>query len=470
MNRVLAPQRTPAVSERRPGLAGLIQRKCACGGSTSSLGGSCEDCRMKHLGVQPKLALGEPGDHHEREADRVADEVMRGAGARVMRPSLGRVQPHPAATGPVNGGAAPRSVESVLSGAGQTLPSETRGLMERRFHRGFGDVRVHAGGEASASARAIGARAYTHGRHVVFAEGEYRPGTHAGRHLLAHELAHVVQQSGETGTPVQRDLAIEPQGVDQTQRTLSEEDIKAAIKFNKARIRKEDTLREIRDVVGISPEPAVSDRDLALAVARWQASHGVAQDGQLGPVTVLLLVEEFQAEADLAPAMGPAADALKAEFSKQTFLDIDRSFCGCKPDLERVIRRVDFFIGEYTACGADATVKTGPDVETCIRSRAEARGDKLVELGSTSASGAITVSAANFPGPCGPLLSRITQAHEQIHSVHTGELRQQHGAGTSAFTKAFTDKTDWVSDEIHSRNTSKSLAAWALKVVERTCP
>jgi hypothetical protein len=54
--------------------------------------------------------------------------------------------------------------------------------------------------------------------------------------------------------------------------------------------------------------------------------------------------------------------------------------------------------------------------------------------------------------------------------VHTGELRQQHGAGTSAFTKAFTDKADWVADEIKSRNTSTSMAAWALKVLERTCP
>jgi len=54
--------------------------------------------------------------------------------------------------------------------------------------------------------------------------------------------------------------------------------------------------------------------------------------------------------------------------------------------------------------------------------------------------------------------------------VHTGELKQQHGAGTSAFTKAFNDASDWVSDEINSRNTDKSLAAWALKVLERTCP
>jgi hypothetical protein len=469
VTRVVTPQRTtgPAAA-RRPGLAGLIQRKCACGGSTSSLGAACEDCRMKHLGVQPKLALGDAGDHHEREADRVADEVVRGVGARLTRPSLGRVQAHASAAG-LTAGEVPPAVESVLSGPGQALPRETREVMEGRFRRVFGDVRVHAGAEASASARAIGARAYTHGRHVVFAEGEYRPDTHAGWRLLAHELAHVVQQGGEGGASVQRDLAIEPQGVDQTLRTLSEEDIKAAITFNKTQIRKADTLREIRDVLGISPEPAESDRDLALAVGRWQAAHGVAQDGRLGAVTVMLLVEEYQAEADLAPGMGPAAEALKAEFAKGTFLDIDASFCGCKPDLEKAIKRNELFIGEYTACGADATVTSGPDVETCIQARAKARGEKLVALGTTSASGAISIGGT-FTGPCGPLRRRLTQAHEQIHSVHTGELRQQHGAGTSAFTKAFTDKADWVADEIKSRNTSTSMAAWALKVLERTCP
>jgi hypothetical protein len=167
--------------------------------------------------------------------------------------------------------------------------------MERRFGRSFADVRIHAGARAGESARDVGARAYTQGRDIAFAAGEYRPGTADGLSLLAHELAHVVQQSGDAGAPVQRDLAIEPKGVNKTERKLSEKDINDAITFNKTRIKKKETLREIRDVMGTDPDPAVSDRDLALGVARWQASHGVAQDGQLGPVTVMLLVEELQA-------------------------------------------------------------------------------------------------------------------------------------------------------------------------------
>ena len=66
--------------------------------------------------------------------------------------------------------------------------------MESRFGRDFSRVRVHTGGEAAASARAVGARAYTYGSDAFFGAGQYSPGTYEGRGLLAHELAHVVQQ------------------------------------------------------------------------------------------------------------------------------------------------------------------------------------------------------------------------------------------------------------------------------------
>jgi hypothetical protein len=80
--------------------------------------------------------------------------------------------------------------------------------MESAFGEDFGDVRVHTGDDASASAQRLGARAYTVGDDVVFGTGAYEPGSETGRHTLAHELTHVVQQrSGpvdgeETGTGV----------------------------------------------------------------------------------------------------------------------------------------------------------------------------------------------------------------------------------------------------------------------------
>lgn len=90
-----------------------------------------------------------------------------------------------------------RMVSDVLAEPGQPLESEAREFMEARLGHDFSRVRVHAGGRASESARALQARAYTFGRDIVFASGEYRPQDRTGRRLIAHELAHVVQQDGK---------------------------------------------------------------------------------------------------------------------------------------------------------------------------------------------------------------------------------------------------------------------------------
>jgi hypothetical protein len=87
-------------------------------------------------------------------------------------------------------------VRQVLRSPGEPLGPAVRALMEARFGRDLSRVRLHADARAAASARALGARAYAAGPHVVFAEGAYDPGTRRGLWLLAHELAHVVQQGG----------------------------------------------------------------------------------------------------------------------------------------------------------------------------------------------------------------------------------------------------------------------------------
>jgi hypothetical protein len=91
---------------------------------------------------------------------------------------------------------APRCVGQVLSSPGSSLDPATRGRMEQRFGHDFSQVRLHAGGAAERSARELRALAYTVGNHIVFGEGRYAPATPAGERLLAHELTHVVQQSG----------------------------------------------------------------------------------------------------------------------------------------------------------------------------------------------------------------------------------------------------------------------------------
>ncbi|TVT74360.1 MAG: DUF4157 domain-containing protein, partial [Denitromonas halophila] len=100
------------------------------------------------------------------------------------------------ASAPAGTGAAPPAVHRTLAAPGRPLDPSLRRVFEPRFGRDFGDVRIHTDAQAHASAQAVGARAYTVGRHVAFAGGQYAPGTLAGRQLLAHELTHVVQQRG----------------------------------------------------------------------------------------------------------------------------------------------------------------------------------------------------------------------------------------------------------------------------------
>ena len=112
--------------------------------------------------VQPKLAVGRVDDPLERAAEFDAT--------------------------------AAEDAHQVISGPGQALEGSARGFFEPRFGYDFSRVRVHADPRAAASARALGARAYTVGANIVFGPGRYQPGSESGRRLLAHELAHVRQQ------------------------------------------------------------------------------------------------------------------------------------------------------------------------------------------------------------------------------------------------------------------------------------
>lgn len=224
MNAPLQPQpRTTSKAAEAPGRAGALQRKCACGGAPGPTG-ECTACRRKRLHgakplpLQPKLTINQPNDRYEQEADRVADEVMRMAAPLRQHPgphtgaNEERLQTKPAVR-PLNSGssegvAAPPIVHTVLRGqgaaAGHPLDAATRGFMEARFGHDFSRVRVHTDDKAAASAQAVSARAYTVGAHVVFGAGQYTPTGYAGRRLLAHELTHVVQQTGVQPHVLQR--------------------------------------------------------------------------------------------------------------------------------------------------------------------------------------------------------------------------------------------------------------------------
>jgi hypothetical protein len=174
--------------------------------------------------LQTKLTLGGPNDRYEQEAERVAERVMRMpnnqpglthdpvqvSGHRLQRCACGHTGAscagHEGKTGGLlqrrvrgtegSGASVPRLVHEVLRHPGKPLGAAAKHLVEPWFGYDFGQVRVHSDALAAQSAAEVSARAYTVGHHVVFGAGQYAPTTRSGHDLLAHELTHVVQQTG----------------------------------------------------------------------------------------------------------------------------------------------------------------------------------------------------------------------------------------------------------------------------------
>ncbi|WP_287360107.1 DUF4157 domain-containing protein [Moorena sp. SIO3B2] len=162
--------------------------------------------------VQAKLTIGEAGDKYELEADRVASEVVdrintpvtshsnqpdsiqaQGQQDELMRKPKLQLQS-------VEGGmAATPELESSIQqarGSGMPIALSIRKPMEQSFGADFSGVRVHNDAQSDQLNQSIQARAFTTGKDIFFRQGEYNPGSRGGQELIAHELTHVVQQTG----------------------------------------------------------------------------------------------------------------------------------------------------------------------------------------------------------------------------------------------------------------------------------
>ncbi|MCP5049696.1 MAG: DUF4157 domain-containing protein [bacterium] len=166
--------------------------------------GNASVARLIQSGVlQAKLKIGQPNDIYEREADHLADRVMRMSldesnGGLAFKHGLDVESVQSKAFDSQSGGISPGLESSLNSfrGSGDPLSESTRSHFEPRFGVDFGEVRVHTGARAAETSQAINARAFTMGNNIVFNRSSYAPGTSGGDHLLAHELTHVVQQRG----------------------------------------------------------------------------------------------------------------------------------------------------------------------------------------------------------------------------------------------------------------------------------
>ena len=170
--------------------------------------------------VQAKLTIGQTDDPYEQEADAVADRVVQymqsGEVTQTSQHAVQALQADEAESlqmkADVSSTASPaiESKVSNLRGTGSSMPDDTRENMENAFGASFSDVRIHNNTDAQQLNRELNARAFTHKTDIYFNTGEYRPETSEGKHLLAHELAHVQQLTSRATATEQPDIARSP--------------------------------------------------------------------------------------------------------------------------------------------------------------------------------------------------------------------------------------------------------------------
>lgn len=150
--------------------------------------------------VQTKLTVNAPGDEYEQEANAMADKVMTMPAAGTVQRKCAACEQedkvHRKEDGPPVNDHLAASLDST-KGGGQPLQDDVKGYMEPRFGTDFSGVKVHTDASAVQLSRDLNAQAFTHGSDIYFNEGKFSPGTTEGKHLLAHELTHVVQQNAQ---------------------------------------------------------------------------------------------------------------------------------------------------------------------------------------------------------------------------------------------------------------------------------
>ena len=309
---------------------------------------SAQPLAVPGLGVlRRRLSVGEANDPLEREAERRAGEIvaapapvrhgiMPDRGGVTLRRACARCEDEERKTlrrsavgaAPAT---APPAVASALAQGGTPLPEGVRAFMEPRFGADFSGVRIHTGRAAAESAAAVNARAYTVGEDVVFAHGAYVPEGVSGRRLIAHELAHVLQQ--RNGSPgLQRDAEAAPGRMRATTGTLD-----SAV----------DALRTAAVVVpGLTP--LIATLDLLRAVMYfWEHRHEHLRrllDG-IGQTIDTIPDLARQRLAEFLSAAGTAAEA-GACVGEQLILLLESLAANWRSVLESFVRDM-FFVGLF---------------------------------------------------------------------------------------------------------------------------
>ncbi len=203
-------------TDRRPASpAARLDKLSARTSSSSRAHESQLAFELAHNTVQPPLKVGSVDDPLELEAERFADETCCGDELPGASPSSERghttnkppVQRQPGTRRHAHDGGA---VHDLAFGEGRPLDAAQRAYFEPRMGRDLAGVRIHTDNHAARTAEQLGARAFTVGPEIAFAPTEYRPETRPGQRLLAHEIAHVIQQGTADPAVVRRQPSPKP--------------------------------------------------------------------------------------------------------------------------------------------------------------------------------------------------------------------------------------------------------------------
>jgi peptidoglycan hydrolase-like protein with peptidoglycan-binding domain len=266
-DKVAGPQPLARAADKlgAPQQGGAPERARTVGSMQQNVGNSRVG-RMMGGRVQRKAddkspRVSSPEDREEKEADHVAEKVMR-----MSEPDAGATSSAAPATGSPAGAAG--------GGGGQPLSKGDREFMEPRFGRSFEDVRLHTDNQAQQQATGLGAKAVTSGSDISFGAGSGPE----DKKLLAHELTHVAQQEGNGSD----------KSVKRAPGPLTPAQEAAAVRFNRARY-DERSIRIIQLITGTGVDGRFGDIS-AQAVATWQVANGLTMDGQVDAASLNQMV------------------------------------------------------------------------------------------------------------------------------------------------------------------------------------
>jgi hypothetical protein len=304
--------------------------------------------QVNRVRIQAKLRVSAPDEAHEKEADRVAEQVAGDTETLVFTDKSAGVAPGASASvvtssaaGQGSGwwdevhraavdaqpltGAHPSPTPNLLRtrlqnsvGRGAELPARNRTQMESAFRADFSQVRVHADSRAAQMSDELRAHAFTYGHDIFFASGQFAPSSTQGRRLLAHELTHVVQQRRGMGERIDRDAKPAATQVTQTFTVTVEKEMSGAEFFLRAVMQYRETGRA---------EAAQKIKEGKVTCSHSVCTTGVTPDMVGKPIGVSIVVGGLSTGEKAAATKRTAAiAALPPSQRKELNDEVDRRF------------------------------------------------------------------------------------------------------------------------------------------------